>query len=89
MLSLQRVRLEFLSPCIYLTRKSENFVSLRYTATGSHIGSDHNGIPPTKRKAQWTAAGNFVIDEKTGLIQHWWKDWDKMQSQWFSDYCFT
>ena len=61
----------------------ENFVSLRYTATGSHIGGEHNGIAPTKRKAQWTAAGNFVLDEKTGLIQHWWKDWDKMQSKRF------
>ncbi|EKM53524.1 uncharacterized protein PHACADRAFT_186179 [Phanerochaete carnosa HHB-10118-sp] len=59
--------------------RAENFVSLRYTATGSHIGAEHNGIPPTQRKAQWTAAGNFVIDEKTGFIQHWWKDWDKMQ----------
>lgn len=58
----------------------ENFVSLRYTATGSHIGTAHNGIPPTRRKAQWTAAGNFVIDNTTGKIQHWWKDWDKMQS---------
>ncbi|KAJ3489836.1 hypothetical protein NLI96_g1859 [Meripilus lineatus] len=57
----------------------ENFVSLRYTATGSHNGTDHNGIPPTGRRAQWTAAGNFVIDEETGLIKHWWKDWDKMR----------
>ena len=55
-------------------------MSLRYTATGSHIGGDHNGIPATKRRARWTAAGNFVIDEETGLIKHWWKDWDKMQS---------
>lgn len=59
---------------------SENFVSLRYTATGSHIGAPHNGIEATNRKAEWTAAGNFVIDEKSGLIQHWWKDWDKMRS---------
>jgi predicted ester cyclase len=57
----------------------ENFVSLRYTATGSHVGKPHNGIEPTKRKAQWTAAGNFILDEQTGLIKHWWKDWDKMQ----------
>lgn len=28
----------------------------------------------------WTACGNFVIDEQTGLIKHWWKDWDKMRS---------
>lgn len=59
----------------------ENFVSLRYTATGSHVGGPHNGIQPTKRKAQWTAAGNFIMDEETGLIKHWWKDWDKMQSK--------
>ncbi|KAI0343418.1 hypothetical protein BDW22DRAFT_1344461 [Trametopsis cervina] len=58
----------------------ENFVSLRYTATGSHNGGPHNDIRPTGRKAQWTAAGNFVIDEETGKIQHWWKDWDKMQT---------
>jgi len=57
----------------------ENFVSLRYTATGSHIGEPHNGIPATQRKAQWTAAGNFVIDDRSGLIKHWWKDWDKMR----------
>ncbi|KAL4246235.1 NTF2-like domain superfamily protein [Abortiporus biennis] len=57
----------------------ENFVSLRYTATGSHIGAPHNGIAPTGRKAQWTAAGNFVVDEESGLIKHWWKDWDKMR----------
>lgn len=63
---------------------TENFVSLRYTATGSHNGGPHNGIPPTRRKAQWTAAGNFIIDEETGLIQHWWKDWDKMQSAFLS-----
>lgn len=31
--------------------------------------------------AQWTAAGNFVLDDGSGLIQHWWKDWDKMQSE--------
>ncbi|KAI9699523.1 MAG: hypothetical protein M1820_007154 [Bogoriella megaspora] len=56
----------------------ESFVSLRYTATGSHVGTAHNGIEPTQRKAQWTAAGNFVLDDQ-GLITHWWKDWDKMQ----------
>ncbi|KAI0090527.1 hypothetical protein BDY19DRAFT_935666 [Irpex rosettiformis] len=57
----------------------ENFVSLRYTATGSHNGGPHNGIQPTGRRAQWTAAGNFIVDEETGKIKHWWKDWDKMQ----------
>ena len=63
-----------------INNTTENFVSLRYTARGSHIGAPHNGIPLTGRRAQWTAVGNFMIDEKTGRIQHWWKDWDKMQS---------
>ncbi|KAI0795289.1 hypothetical protein BC629DRAFT_1439566 [Irpex lacteus] len=48
-------------------------------ATGSHNGGPHNGIQPTGRRAQWTAAGNFIVDEETGKIKHWWKDWDKMQ----------
>ncbi|KAI0073587.1 hypothetical protein K474DRAFT_1603134 [Panus rudis PR-1116 ss-1] len=59
--------------------KPENFVSLRYTATGSHIGAAHNGIEATRRRAEWTAAGNFVLDEQSGKIKHWWKDWDKMR----------
>lgn len=62
---------------------AENFVSLRYTATGAHVGTPHNGIPATGRRAQWTAAGNFVLDnDGTGppKIRHWLKDWDKMQS---------
>ncbi|KAI9661184.1 MAG: hypothetical protein M1821_009511 [Bathelium mastoideum] len=55
-----------------------NFVALRYTATGSHIGEPHNGIKATQRRGQWTAAGNFLLDDE-GRITHWWKDWDKMQ----------
>ncbi|MCJ1249033.1 hypothetical protein MMC30_006255 [Trapelia coarctata] len=62
-----------------LVNVKENLVSLRYEATGSHIGEDHNGIKPTKRRGHWSGAGNFVMDEETGLIAHWWKDWDKMQ----------
>jgi len=54
-------------------------VSLRYTATGSHIGKEHNGIEATKRRGRWSGSGNFVMDEESGLIEHWWKDWDKMQ----------
>lgn len=57
----------------------ENLVSLRYEATGSHIGEPHNGIKPTECRGHWSGAGNFIMDEKTGLIAHWWKDWDKMQ----------
>lgn len=60
---------------------SENLVSLRYTATGSHIGEEHNGIKPTKKRGEWTGAGNFITDKETGKIQQWWKDWDKNQSK--------
>jgi len=62
-----------------IVNAKENFVSLRYTATGSHIGEDHSGIKPTKRRGQWSGSGNFILDEQSGLIKHWWKDWDKMQ----------
>ncbi|MCJ1284973.1 hypothetical protein MMC26_004310 [Xylographa opegraphella] len=61
------------------TGRSENLVSLRYEATGSHVGDAHNGIEPTRKSARWSGAGNFVMDEETGLIGRWWKDWDKMR----------
>jgi len=56
----------------------ENLISLRYEATGSHVGEPHNGIEPTGKRARWSGAGSFVMDEETGLIKQWWKDWDKM-----------
>jgi len=59
----------------------ENFVSLRYTATGTHDGDDHNGIKATHKEGEWTGAGNFICNEETHKIQQWWKDWDKMQSK--------
>lgn len=72
-------------PCTSV--QTENFVSLRYTATGSHVGAPHNGIQPTGRRAQWTACGNFVLDSFNAAagekprIRKWLKDWDKMQSE--------
>ncbi|EIM79711.1 uncharacterized protein STEHIDRAFT_116405 [Stereum hirsutum FP-91666 SS1] len=63
----------------------ENFVSLRYTATGSHVGAPHNDIRPTGRRAQWTACGNFVLDNfntaagEKSRIRKWLKGWDKTQ----------
>lgn len=62
----------------------ENLVSLRYEAEGSHTGEAHGGIEATGRKARWSGAGNFVMDDDeggsgSGLIGEWWKDWDKMQ----------
>jgi hypothetical protein len=65
-----------------LVNVKENLVSLRYEATGSHTGREHNGIQPTGRRARWSGSGNFVMaddDPGGGLIGAWWKDWDKMQ----------
>ena len=39
----------------------EDFVSLRYTAEGTHTGEPHNGIRSTGQHAQWTAQGSFIM----------------------------
>jgi len=57
----------------------ENFVSLRYTAEGTHEGQKHADVEPSGKHAQWTAQGSFILDESSGKIKHWWKDWDKMR----------
>ncbi|KAJ3023931.1 hypothetical protein HKX48_009139 [Thoreauomyces humboldtii] len=54
-----------------------NQVTLRYTASGSHSGSDHNGIKASGKRATWTAAALFEVDEKAGLLTKFVKDWDK------------
>ncbi|KAJ3160588.1 hypothetical protein HDU86_000346 [Geranomyces michiganensis] len=54
-----------------------NQVTLRYTAAGSHSGKPHNGIPPSGKRAQWTAAALFEVDEEKGLLTKFVKDWDK------------
>ncbi|KZP01015.1 hypothetical protein CALVIDRAFT_533323 [Calocera viscosa TUFC12733] len=56
----------------------ENYVSLRYSAEGTHIGEPHNGIDPTQQHADWTAQGIFFMTDDH-KIAHWYKDWDKMQ----------
>jgi predicted ester cyclase len=48
-------------------------VALRYTAEGSHSGEPHGKIPPTGRKARWTASALFrVEDGKLGRVDNFW-----------------
>ncbi len=54
-------------------------VCLRYTAEGSHSGEPHGDIPPTRRKARWTAAALFRIED--GKLAEFIKEWDKL-SRW-------
>ena len=46
----------------------DNFVTLRYTATGSHTGQPWHGVAGNGAKATWHAAMFFEIDEKQGKI---------------------
>lgn len=52
------------------------WVGLRYTAEGSHSGAPHGAIPPTGRKARWTAAAIFRAEE--GRLVEFIKEWDKL-----------
>lgn len=54
----------------------DNFVMLRYSASGSHCGEPHNGIKATGNKAAWHAAAIFEIEG--GKIKGWIKEWDKL-----------
>lgn len=47
----------------YLIAK-DNQVALRYSAEGSHSGEAYKGIPPSGRKAKWTAAALFQLNEQ-------------------------
>lgn len=51
-------------------------VALRYSATGSHCGGEHNGVQPTGKRATWTAAAMFEVRE--GKIVSFVKEWDKL-----------
>lgn len=58
----------------------ENLVCLRYSAEGSHNGEPHKDgnqiIQPTHKRARWTAAGIFEIEN--GKIKKFIKEWDKV-----------
>ena len=52
------------------------WVCLRYTAEGSHSGEPHGAIPPTGRKARWTAAALFRVENER--LAEFIKEWDKL-----------
>ena len=54
-------------------------VCLRYTAEGSHNGEPHGDIPPSGRKARWTASAVFRI--QAGKLREFVKEWNKL-SMW-------
>jgi predicted ester cyclase len=54
-------------------------VALRYTAEGSHSGEPHGDIPPTGKKARWTASALFRVEG--GKLAEFIKDWNKL-SMW-------
>lgn len=51
-------------------------VCLRYTAEGTHRGAPHKGIPPTGRKATWTASALFRVQD--GKLVEFIKEWNKL-----------
>ena len=46
----------------------DNYVTLRYTATGSHTGQPWHGVAGNGAKATWHAVMLFEVDEKQGKI---------------------
>lgn len=54
-------------------------VLLRYTAEGSHCGEPYKGIEKTGRKATWSAAAIFEVED--GKIRSFTKDWDQKTMQ--------
>ena len=54
-------------------------VCLRYSAEGTHGGKPHGNIPPSGKKAQWTASAIFKVEN--GKIVEFIKDWNKL-SMW-------
>jgi len=70
---------------------SEHRVCLHYTAEGSHVGEPHGDIPPTGRKARWTACAVFRVDE--GKLAEFVKEWNKLsmweQLGWPVEECLT
>ena len=60
----------------YVFAKND-MVLLRYSAEGSHLGEPRNGLQASGRKANWTAAAIFELDED-GKIKGFTKEWEKM-----------
>jgi predicted ester cyclase len=53
-----------------------HWVCLRYTAEGSHSGEPHGAIPPSGKKARWTAAGLFRVENDK--LAEFIKEWNKL-----------
>ena len=66
-------------------------VCLRYSAEGHHKGEPHGELPPTGKKAQWTASALFQV--KDGKLVEFIKDWNKLsmweQFGWPLEECLT
>ncbi len=66
-------------------------VALRYTAEGGHQGQPHGDIEPTGRKARWSAAALFRVQD--GKLIEFFKDWNKLsmweQLGWPVEECLT
>lgn len=69
----------------------EDRVALRYSAEGSHSGAPHGSIPPSGRKAHWTAAALFRV--QNGKLAEFVKEWNKLamweQLGWPIEECLT
>eukprot|EP01111_Echinosteliopsis_oligospora_P011841 TRINITY_DN3995_c0_g1_i1.p1 TRINITY_DN3995_c0_g1~~TRINITY_DN3995_c0_g1_i1.p1 ORF type:complete len:158 (+),score=40.99 TRINITY_DN3995_c0_g1_i1:61-534(+) len=70
----------------------EDRVCIRYTAEGTHKGEPHGNIPPSGKKATWTACGIFKVD-KDGKLLEFIKEWNKSpmweQFGWPIDECLV
>jgi predicted ester cyclase len=66
-------------------------VCLRYTAEGSHSGAPHGKLPPTGRRARWTASALFRVQD--GKLIEFIKEWNKLsmweQLGWSLEECLT
>jgi predicted ester cyclase len=66
-------------------------VCLRYTAEGTHGGEPHPEIPPTGRKATWTASALFKVKDRKST--EFIKEWNKLsmweQLGWPLEECLT
>lgn len=69
----------------------EDQVVFRYTAEGTHAGAPHGSLAPTGRKARWTAAALFRIED--GKLVEFVKEWNKLpmweQLGWPVEECLT
>ncbi len=66
-------------------------VCLRYTAEGHHKGEPHGRLPPSGKKAQWSASALFRVTD--GKLSEFIKDWNKLsmweQFGWPLEECLT